>query len=66
MVRLVVVIVILVALLLAAAPVTRAQAAPEANFQFEREGYFCLDEKDSSADNPVFNRTITLRDSWSS
>ena len=37
-------------------------------FQFEREGYFCLDEKDS-LDNgnkaPVFNRTITLRDSWS-
>ena len=35
------------------------------NFQFEREGYFCIDEKDSSADLPVFNRTITLRDSWS-
>ena len=35
-------------------------------FQFEREGYFCLDEKDSSPENPVFNRTITLRDSWSS
>jgi glutaminyl-tRNA synthetase len=35
-------------------------------FQFEREGYFCQDEKDSSANNPVFNRTITLRDSWSS
>jgi glutaminyl-tRNA synthetase len=33
-------------------------------FQFEREGYFCLDELDSSPDNPVFNRTITLRDSW--
>ena len=36
------------------------------NFQFEREGYFCLDLADSSVDIPVFNRTITLRDSWSS
>ncbi len=35
------------------------------NYQFEREGYFCLDEADSSASLPVFNRTITLRDSWS-
>ena len=31
--------------------------------QFERKGYFCLDA-DSSADRLVFNRTITLRDSW--
>ncbi|NKB31887.1 MAG: glutamine--tRNA ligase/YqeY domain fusion protein [Pseudomonadales bacterium] len=36
------------------------------NFQFEREGYFCIDRKDSTETNPVFNRTITLRDSWSS
>ncbi len=35
------------------------------NFQFEREGYFCFDSKDSSPEKPVFNRTITLRDSWS-
>lgn len=35
------------------------------NFQFEREGYFCVDSKDSTPDKPVFNRTITLRDSWS-
>ena len=35
------------------------------NFQFEREGYFCLDSIDSTPDSPVFNRTITLRDSWS-
>lgn len=35
------------------------------NFQFEREGYFCFDSKDSSDAHPVFNRTITLRDSWS-
>jgi glutaminyl-tRNA synthetase len=31
--------------------------------QFERLGYFCVD-KDSSADNLVFNRTVTLRDPW--
>ncbi|MEX2132060.1 MAG: glutamine--tRNA ligase/YqeY domain fusion protein [Pseudohongiellaceae bacterium] len=35
-----------------------------AGFQFEREGYFCLDTVDSSPQQPVFNRTITLRDSW--
>lgn len=34
------------------------------NYQFEREGYFCRDEIDSSVDSLVFNRTITLRDSW--
>ena len=34
-------------------------------FQFEREGYFCVDERDSTDTLPVFNRTITLRDSWS-
>lgn len=32
-------------------------------FQFERLGYFCLD-KDSTAEHPVFNRTVTLRDTW--
>jgi len=32
--------------------------------QFERVGYFCLDEVDSSPDRPVFNRTVTLRDTW--
>ncbi len=31
--------------------------------QFERLGYFCVDP-DSSADRPVFNRTVTLRDTW--
>ena len=35
------------------------------NFQFEREGYFCIDTIDSTEEYPVFNRTITLRDSWS-
>jgi glutaminyl-tRNA synthetase len=33
-------------------------------YQFERMGYFCLDAVDSTADKPVFNRTVTLRDSW--
>jgi glutaminyl-tRNA synthetase len=32
-------------------------------FQFERTGYFCLD-LDSTPDKPVFNRTVTLKDSW--
>ncbi|RLD47994.1 MAG: glutamine--tRNA ligase [Bacteroidetes bacterium] len=32
-------------------------------FQFERLGYFCVD-KDSTSDNIIFNRTVTLRDSW--
>jgi glutaminyl-tRNA synthetase len=39
-------------------------AAPEASFQFEREGYFCVDRHDSSPQRLVFNRTVTLRDSW--
>ena len=33
-------------------------------FQFLRQGYFCADLKDHSAEHPVFNRTVTLRDSW--
>ncbi len=33
-------------------------------FQFEREGYFCLDPVKTSDGRPVFNRTITLRDTW--
>ena len=41
-----------------------AEAAPGSLFQFERIGYFCVDSTDSSAGNPVFNRTATLRDSW--
>ncbi|MDO8332635.1 MAG: glutamine--tRNA ligase/YqeY domain fusion protein [Pseudomonas sp.] len=41
-----------------------AQAQPEERFQFEREGYFCVDLKDSKPGQPVFNRTVTLRDSW--
>ena len=34
-------------------------------FQFERVGYFCADTRDSKPGAPVFNRTVTLRDSWS-
>ena len=33
-------------------------------YQFERQGYFCLDSVDSSADALVFNRIVSLRDSW--
>lgn len=43
---------------------TMADAAPEERFQFEREGYFCVDRKNSTADKPVFNLTVTLRDTW--
>jgi len=41
-----------------------ADAAPEQRFQFERLGYFALDSKDSQPGAPVFNRTITLKDTW--
>jgi glutaminyl-tRNA synthetase len=34
-------------------------------FQFERAGYFCRDAIDSTPSKPVFNRTVTLRDTWS-
>ena len=40
------------------------QAEPEQIFQFEREGYFVADRYDHSADQPVFNKTIGLRDTW--
>ena len=36
----------------------------EDRVQFERQGYFCLDSKNSSEEKLVFNRTSTLRDSW--
>ena len=39
-------------------------AAPGNRFQFERHGYFIADAKDSSTAHLVFNRTVTLRDSW--
>lgn len=41
-----------------------AGAAPETRYQFERQGYFCVDSADSSEEKLVFNRTVTLRDSW--
>ncbi len=37
---------------------------PGDRVQFERLGYFCADAKDSSAEKLVFNRTVTLRDTW--
>ncbi len=41
-----------------------AEAKLGERFQFERVGYFCLDTEDSSANKLVFNRTVTLRDTW--
>jgi glutaminyl-tRNA synthetase len=41
-----------------------AEAQKEEIFQFERTGYFCVDNKDDLDGKPVFNRTVTLRDSW--
>ena len=40
------------------------KAQPEERFQFERHGYFCADSRDSRPGAPVFNRAVTLRDSW--
>lgn len=42
-----------------------ATATPADRFQFERLGYFTPDAKDSTPGRPVFNRTITLKDTWS-
>lgn len=42
-----------------------AGASPESVFQFEREGYFVADRYDHTAEAPVFNLTIGLRDTWS-
>ncbi len=39
-------------------------AKPGEGFQFERVGYFTADSKDSKSGKPVFNRTVTLRDTW--
>ena len=41
-----------------------ARAAPEQGFQFERLGYFVADRYDHAPDAPVFNRSVTLRDTW--
>lgn len=40
------------------------EAKPAETFQFERHGYFVADRKDSVAGKPVFNRTVTLKDTW--
>jgi glutaminyl-tRNA synthetase len=40
-------------------------ALPEESIQFERHGYFVADLLDHDARHPVFNRAVTLRDSWS-
>ncbi|WP_375067975.1 glutamine--tRNA ligase/YqeY domain fusion protein [Stenotrophomonas lactitubi] len=42
-----------------------ATAAPEQSFQFERTGYFVADRRDHTEAKPVFNRSVTLRDTWS-
>jgi glutaminyl-tRNA synthetase len=41
-----------------------SKAEPGSRYQFERLGYFCVDVKDSKQDRLVFNRTVTLRDTW--
>jgi glutaminyl-tRNA synthetase len=41
-----------------------AGAAPGSLYQFERQGYFCVDTRDSTGDRLVFNRTVSLRDTW--
>jgi glutaminyl-tRNA synthetase len=41
-----------------------AEAQPGECVQFERQGYFAVDVKDSKPRQPVFNRTVALRDSW--
>jgi glutaminyl-tRNA synthetase len=41
-----------------------AGASPGSRFQFERQGYFCADARDSAPGRLVFNRTVGLRDTW--
>ena len=45
---------------------TLAEALPEQSFQFEREGYFVADRYEHSAERPLFNMTIGLKESWNS
>ena len=40
------------------------EATSDAPVQFERLGYFCIDSRESSSEHLVFNRTVTLRDTW--
>jgi glutaminyl-tRNA synthetase len=46
------------------AEISLADATLDERFQFERQGYFCLDSKYHSKEKAVFNRTIGLRDTW--
>ena len=48
------------------AEISLAKATVNQQFQFEREGYFCLDSKYSNEQNYVFNRAIGLKDNWAS
>ncbi|MBM3987036.1 MAG: glutamine--tRNA ligase/YqeY domain fusion protein [Planctomycetes bacterium] len=41
-----------------------ASATPGSRWQFERQGYFCADEKDSRPGSPVFHRAVSLKDTW--
>jgi glutaminyl-tRNA synthetase len=41
-----------------------AGATPGSRYQFERQGYFCVDTVDSSSEGLVFNQTVSLRDTW--
>ncbi len=45
-------------------PAAVAGVAPETRFQFERLGYFAADQIDHTPEQPVFNRIVTLRDTW--
>jgi glutaminyl-tRNA synthetase len=40
------------------------KAQPDEKFQFERHGYFVADRVDSKPGKPIFNRAVTLKDSW--
>jgi glutaminyl-tRNA synthetase len=41
-----------------------SEAKNEEAFQFNRIGYFVADQKDHSSDKPIFNRTVTLKNTW--
>ena len=41
-----------------------ANAEPENGYQFEREGYFCADNKDSRTEHLVFNLTVSLKEGF--
>ncbi len=40
------------------------KALPNEHYQFERQGYFFVDPVDSKPGKPIFNRVVTLKDSW--